>query len=141
MVTTSKNVFARVDAPGPKAELAAPTTPATRLTDASRHLDLAQRMASTRDPEVGAPRAPQATDREPGVPAATVVDEASELSAAAREGAIPLDNPGAHVGPGDAKEAADPPLPQTTLRRRHRPPRGYLTDKGRPIVRLLLPFA
>src|SRR5258707_10354160 len=113
--------------------------PATKLTGAFRHLD--QRVASTRDLEVGAPTTPQSTDREPDFPAMTLVDEASEHLAPAREGVIPLDSPVAHVGPGDAEEAANPPPPQTTLREQSRRPRGYLTEKWRPIVRVLLPFA
>src|SRR6266404_2503912 len=113
--------------------------PATRLTGAFRHLD--QRMASTRDLEVGAPHTPQSIDREPDFPAMTLVDEASEHFAPAREGVIPLDSPVAHVGPGHAEGAANPPPPRTTLREQSRRPRGYLTEKWRPIVRVLLPFA
>ena len=90
-MTTIKNVYDPADATGHKAEPANPTMPATKLTGAFRHLD--QRMASTRDLEVGAPHTPQSTDREPDFPAMTLVDEASEHFAPAREGVIPLDSP------------------------------------------------
>ena len=138
-MTTIKNVHDPADATGHKAEPADPTTSATKLTGAFRPLD--QCMASTRDLEVGTPHSPQSTDREPDFPAMTLVDEASEHFAPAREGVIPLDSPVAHLGSSDAEEAANPPPPQTTLREQSRRPRGYLTEKWRPIVRVLLPFA
>src|SRR5258706_3627646 len=70
-----------------------------------------------------------------------LVDEASEHFAPAREGVIPLDSPVAHVGPGHAQAAANPPPPRRTLREQSRRPRGYLTEQWRPIGRVLLPFA
>src|SRR5258708_29981657 len=70
-----------------------------------------------------------------------LVEEGSEHFAPGGEGVIPLDSPVAHVGPGHAEGAANPPPPRTTLREQSRRPRGYLTEKWRPIVRVLLPFA
>jgi len=141
-LTTIKDVYDQADATGQAAGAVAPTTPAAWPTDAPRHLDRAQRVASRRDLMVGALRTPQSTDREPGAPAMTAVDEASELSVAAREDAIPpLDNPVAHVGSNGVDAAADPAFPPTIARGPNRRPRGYLPERWRPVDRVFLPFA